>query len=415
MSFDMITVKYEKLLSDYGMYLLQNDILYKDSESNIYRISNKELSTLPKKELRGKVRDARMIFFGGLGFSGYNNEFNANNGIYRNTISREEEIRQSLKIEELYNKVLETLPDKNVVIFTHAPLDCWCESAKYQKDFVYVSGHTHRNLFHDDGEIRIYADNQIGYYNNDPHLKWFELDNEYDYFSDFSDGIYRITPEDYRLFHRGKNITIAFNREVNILYMLKKNGYYCFIHQSKGGSLTILNGGAKKKLDISDINYYYDHMDEVVAKIKSPLDEYTNIQEKIAREIRNFGGEGTIHGCIIDIDWYNHVYVNPVDLKITGYWAADIVNKIVYPNVPALLKERCPLMYTKYKKLLKSSSRKVPMISKDAKAEISVLSQEYLETDIYRVSREIKKMQKLSSNILSVWYEPDVVPKKIEG
>ena len=29
----------------------------------------------------------------------------------------------------------------------------------------------------------------------------------------------------------------------------------------------------------------------------------------------------------------------------------------------------------------------------------------YLDTDIYKASREIKKMQKLSSNILTSWYE----------
>ena len=28
------------------------------------------------------------------------------------------------------------------------------------------------------------------------------------------------------------------------------------------------------------------------------------------------------------------------------------------------------------------------------------------ETDIYKASREVKKMQKLSSNILSIWNEP---------
>jgi hypothetical protein len=32
------------------------------------------------------------------------------------------------------------------------------------------------------------------------------------------------------------------------------------------------------------------------------------------------------------------------------------------------------------------------------------LPQEYLKTDIYKVSREIKKMQKLNSNVLTTWY-----------
>lgn len=415
LTFDSIVEKYEKLISECGMYLLQNDILYKDSERRIHRITNEELISSSEKEVRDRLRDARIIFFGGLAFSGYNEQFNANNGIYRKTISRDEEIRQSKCFEELYNKVLGILPDRKIVVFTHTPMDCWSEKVNYHKEYVYVSGHTHRNQFYDDGETRIYADNQIGYSNNNPHLKWLEMDNEYDYFTDYEDGIHQITADDYRSFYRGKNIMITFNREVNVLYMLKKNGYYCFIHQSKGGSLTMLNGGALKKLNEWDINYYYDNMDMVVSAIKKPLDKYSSIQEKIAAEIRKLGGDGTIHGCIIDIDWYNHVYVNPVDMKITGYWASDIINKKIYPNVPALLEKECPSMYAKYTKLLKGSSKNLPMISNGAGTEISVLPQTYLDTDIYKASREIKKMQKLSSNILTTWYEVDNGRKMIES
>ena len=413
LSFESIVVKYEQLISERGMYLLQNDILYKDSERMMHRITNEELVTLSEKEIRDKLRDARIIFFGGLAFSGYNKEFNADNGIYRKTISRDEEIKQSKCFEKLYNKVLAIIPDRKLVVFTHTPMDCWSEKADYHKDYVYVSGHTHRNQFYDDGEIRIYADNQIGYSNNNPHLKLLEMDNEYDYFSDYEDGIHQISADDYRRFYRGKNILITFNREINVLYMLKKNGYYCFIHQSKGGSLTILDGGRLKRLDENDIYYYYNNMDAVIANIKNPLDKYSSIQEKISSEIRKIGGDGTIHGCIIDIDWYNHVYVNPFDEKITGYWASDIINKLIYPNVPALLEKECPLMYAKYTELLKSNSTNFLMLSKDVVTETSELPQAYLDTDIYKVSREIKKMQKLSSNILTTWYEDDNSQKRL--
>lgn len=33
------------------------------------------------------------------------------------------------------------------------------------------------------------------------------------------------------------------------------------------------------------------------------------------------------------------------------------------------------------------------------------MPQVYLETDIYRASREVKKLQKLSSHVLTTWYE----------
>lgn len=136
-----------------------------------------------------------------------------------------------------------------------------------------------------------------------------------------------------------------FTREVNILYMLKKKGYYCFIHKAKSGSLTILNGGALKSLKEKDINYYYVHMDEVISYIRDSLDKYMSIQQEISEEIQRMGGRGKIHGCIIDIDYYSYIDLNPVDLTITGYWALNQIDKWVYPDVPTFLETECPAIY----------------------------------------------------------------------
>lgn len=57
-----------------------------------------------------------------------------------------------------------------------------------------------------------------------------------------------------------------------------------------------------------------------------------------------------IHGSIIDIDFLNHIYVNPIDFSITGYWARDIINKIVFPSIPTLLESKCPKLFDNYKK-----------------------------------------------------------------
>ena len=81
---------------------------------------------------------------------------------------------------------------------------------------------------------------------------------------------------------------MTFTREVNVLYMLKKNGYYCFIHEAKSGSLTNLNGGALKRLEEKDINYYYAHMDEIISYIEKPFDKYMSIQQSISEEIKNW-------------------------------------------------------------------------------------------------------------------------------
>ncbi len=404
-SIDEIITIYRNVIEENGMHLLQNELLYMDSEDRICKISYEELLSISTKELRAQIRSTRIVILGGLGFSGYNEEFNADKGIYRATLDRAEEIAASKKFEELYNKVLPSICDKNTIIFTHTPKKDWNANAEPYKNFVYVSGHTHRNEFYDDGDYRIYSDNQIGYRNENPHLKNFLMDNEYDFFSDYEDGIHEITGTQYNDFYRGKNIQMTFTRKVNVLYMLKKNGYYCFIHKAKSGSLTILNGGALKRLEEKDIHYYYAHMDEVISYIRKPLDKYMSIQQSISEEIRKLGGAGTIHGCIIDIDWYNHIFVNPVDLTITGYWALNIIDKFVYPDVPALLEAKCPVIYGNYLKLIKEDKKNPLVFVKKKKGELEVLPQRYLRTDIYKVSGEIKKLQKLTSNILSSWYE----------
>lgn len=410
---DEIVLKYRNFLENYGMYLLHNDLLYYKEciglNENFHLIKYDELSQISNEEISECLRNSRYVILGGLGFSGYNEEFNADNGIYRDIIGRKEEIKQTKEFEKLYDRLSCILTEKNTIIFTHMPKRDWCSRMGYEKKFVYVSGHTHKNLFHDDGEIRIYSDNQIGYHNDKLYLKTFLIENEYDYFFDYSDGIFEITSEQYRDFYLGKNISMSFQRETNVLYMLKKNGYYCFLHKSKGDSLTILNGGAMKKLDNQSVHYYYDNMEAMISIVKKPLDKFTGFQESIANIIKKLGGEGTIHGCIIDIDYYNHIYVNPNDFSFTGYWAFDIIKKIVYRSIPDLLEAQCPQIFQNYCKSLKGS-KKNPLVPIQQK-NITPLFEEYLDTDIYEASRHIKKMQRLNSNILSVWYE-NKLPKK---
>ena len=141
----------------------------------------------------------------------------------------------------------------------------------------------------------------------------------------------------------------------------------------------------------------------MISIIKKPLDKFSTFQRQISDIIKKIGGSGTIHGCIIDIDFYNHIYVNPIDLSITGYCATDIINKIIYPSIPSLLENNCPIMFNEYIKLLEDCDKNSLVLKQ--KSNITSLPQIYLDTNIYKASREIKKMQRLNSNILSFWYE----------
>lgn len=388
---------YRKAIEKNGMYLIQNELLYIDSSKKFQKISYEQLLLSEPKQLRTQLQSTRLIIFGGI--IGY-----ANNGAYRFFIDRKEGIKEAKKIEELYNFLIPILKNKNVVIFTHMPKEDWCEEGGYQSKFVYVSGHTHRNEFFDDGDYRIYSDNQIGYHNENPHLKSFLIDCDYDCFDDYTDGVYKISASQYNDFYRGKNIRMTFTREADTLYMLKKNGYYCFIYQGKSGSLSILNGGALSKLDKDNVKYYYEHMDKVISYINTPLTKYTNILKQVSKQIQKIGGSGSIHGCIVDIDYYNHIFVNPEDLTIKGYWAYNMIYKIVYPDIPSLLKDKCPSLYTNYLKLLENDD-KTSLTIMEKSEDIDTCPKEYLDTTMYIASRNIKKMQRLNLNILTTWYD----------
>ncbi|MCM1541984.1 MAG: metallophosphoesterase [Blautia sp.] len=411
-TFDEIVPQYEREITGQGMYLLQNEIIYIEKfvgwkSWQLHKITTQELLSMSRKELRVRLNCALFIFFGGLAFSGYNEEFNANNGIYRSVIDREQEIAESKKFEHLYEIVLSNLSDRSVVVFTHTPKKDWCADSCCQGGFVYVSGHTHRNEFYDDGENRIYADNQMGYQYANAHLKYFRMERYIvDWFAEYEDGIHEITKQQYLDFYREKNMSITFTRDVYKLIMLKKSGYYCFLQQYGNGLFAILNGGKPIILREEDINYYYEKMDMMIAKISTPLDKYTSIQQKIADEVKIIGGRGSIHGAIIDIDFYSHIYVNPFDGTITGYWAKDIKQKTVFPSIPKLLKKKCPALYQNYLENLESKDGMLPSITNSQKLELDTVEQEYLDTSIYAASNEIRKMQKLYNNVLTTWYEP---------
>lgn len=412
--FDHIVDIYSKLLSGYGMVLLQNDLMnieYDNTCGSVGRYISRKHTIINYDSLNSKTNDeistllkySRLLIFGGIGFAGLNDSFNADYGIYRNIIDRSFEIQQSSIISDLYNKIYPILVKHNTVILTHMPKSDWTSDSDYRDGIVYIHGHTHRNIFHDDGFSRLYADNQVGYAAKTFGMKNLFISNDYDLMADYADGVHEISREQYIGFYRGHNLEITFRRSFSTLYMLKKKGWYCFVINTKKNQLLLLNGGSVTKLENASINYYYDHLDIMVSRIMNPLDTYTAFQKDIAKNVRAIGGSGRIHGCIVDIDATNHIYVNPLDMTVTGYWAADIVYKQIFPSIVSLLKQNCSLLYDNYMKLLSTNPNNNMGDMFDLSVDVNDDSISYLDTDMYKVSREIKKMQKLYNNVLTIW------------
>lgn len=123
------------------------------------------------------------------------------------------------------------------------------------------------------------------------------------------------------------------------------------------------------------------------------MNTYTDELLEVSKVVRSIGGDGTIHGCIVDIDYYNHIYINPMDGKITPYFAYDMERKYVYKNLYALLEEKKPSLFSRYIEWQKSNADNNMLIVQNTTLGDSAV----LVTDkkIYKASRSIKAIQYL--------------------
>lgn len=129
-----------------------------------------------------------------------------------------------------------------------------------------------------------------------------------------------------------RNDAKIYSKKMKICYM-----FFCYCKyatNSKRESLYLLNGGSLCKLaknGIDDLQFYYENMSLYVQNICKLLEKYTGVQNRLAMFIKNIGGSGKVHGCIIDVDRpqkeneysYCHLFVNPLDGKVTPYYAND--------------------------------------------------------------------------------------------
>lgn len=410
-----IVEKYRKLITENNMMLVHNNLYYIEQFS-IKEISTTELENIDDNELRKKMRCAKLIIFGGIGFSGQNQEFNANQGIYKKILDREQEIIESKKFDVLYKKVSRSLFDKNVIILTHMPMKDWSSHNDIIKGFVYISGHNHRNYYFDDGNMRIYADNQIGYNQKKVHMKYLFINMNYDWFSDYNDGIYVIKREDYINFYRGIGERCTLNREFKKLYMLKRDGTYLFLINSSGENLQILNGGSIKKVGKHSLQYFYDNLNKYAQSVKMFLSQFDEFQKNVSKEVKSIGGKGSIHGSIVDIDFYSHLYLNPFDGNVIPYFAYSMTDKYVYENLPSLLKSKCPELYSNYEQKYINNKNNGVLAPVNNNFVITSKAIYVRDTEMYRVSRVLKGLQFTSKyNIVRIWNDNVVEDSSIEN
>lgn len=361
-------------------------------------------------DLREFFDECSMLVLGGLGFCGLNPRYNADTGLFRDRVSREEDIERSKRFRAVYDKVMSCASDKRVVVLTHTQIEDWTTDAP-NKGWVYVNGHTHQNgLVKTDDGVAVLYDNQVGYKPKKWHLNQFSLERYYDPFEAWTDGIYQITPQQYMDFNAGRGIQMEYFRQQGDIYALKQKGIYMFMLQH-GLSLYLLRGGQKLNV-FHGLEYYAANLEKYVEKIQMAFKPYRNALDKIATEVKRFGGSGYVHGSIVDIDFYNHIYLDPFDGYLMPYFAFDVTGRREFHSVqellesspvPALGSDGKPLLLA-YTKLLDTGGVSIlaPTVKEDA---LAVVPMEVLdEKNIYAPSRVMKSIQYLlDKGVVRVW------------
>lgn len=412
------------------MYCLENEVLvcYKNSmyqNSDEFGVGRKTagmprgglcvlteemLLNTSTDDLREFFDECSMIVLGGLGFCGLNPRYNADTGLFRDRVSREEDVERSKRFRAVYDRVVSCADNKRVVVLTHTQTEDWTTDAPHP-NWVYVNGHTHQNgLVKTEDGVTVLYDNQVGYKPKKWHLNQFSLERYYAPFEAWADGIYRITPQQYMDFNAGRGIQMEYFRQQGDIYALKQKGIYMFMLQH-GLGLYLLRGGQKLNV-FHGLEYYAANLEKYVEKIQAAFRPYRNALDKIAAEVKRFGGSGYVHGSIVDIDFYNHIYLDPFDGYLMPYFAFDVTGRREFHSVqellesspvPALGSDGKPLL-SAYTKLLDAGGVSIlaPTVKEDA---LAVVPMEVLdEKNIYAPSRVMKSIQYLlDKGVVRVW------------
>lgn len=410
--------KYRSFFAKLKISFLHNELLFVDrqivSKNNYkgiaqthYKLSYKQCLELDKKtssEINKQFCTTSYIIVGGLGFSGLNAKHNATIGLYGNAIKTlDQDILETSKFSRLYDSVLKHFPDKQVIVLSHTPKEDWT-NLPFHKGWIYVNGHTHQNKWTNRDDVRVYEDNQLGYTSVNYHLKHFQLKNlDYDIFDYYKDGCYIISNKQYSDFNRGLGLS-GNGREGGKIHMLKRSGLYCFLFEDLNrNKLYFLNGGILHNIENQDINYYYNNMEAFANILKNITQTRQDILNKLSKAIIQIGGNGRIHGSIVDIDYYNHIYLNVFDGSITSYYATSMTDKYVYRNIPSLLKARLPRLYNNYQRLLNANQDSALVVGDNMLSDSAI---KIASTDMYKASRIMKRLQALlNKNVIRIWDE----------
>lgn len=401
---------------------------YKRKIPYVQFLDNEYISVYSK---RGKLK---CIIAGGTGFSKFNEKYNADTQINAGDINHLVECKESELLVDTIEKAVEasscdfyneytkkTEPVScPVIVLSHMPPKDWTTSTLNK--CVYFCGHDHKNRKVLDNGASIIANNQIGYTGKHIELKKEVIGLNYNPFIYYQDGAHEINTRDYLLFcwFCGEGVSSAYHIERQLknqntkFYMIKSNGFYMFLLTNPKLGTRICNGGIVKWIsDISSIDYYETVFPIIVEHFLIALSPYREAQEHISHRLKELGFSGRIHGCIIDIDFYNHIGLDPETGVPTYYYSPTFGLVEEYSSFEELCSQSPRLECKNKEELARRLNKEGSIIPYEysTKQEIG-LHAVSKSLGMYGTSREMNKFQRLfTCNVLREWN--DAYAKKL--
>ena len=289
----------------------------------------------------------------------------------------------------------------------------------------------------------------------------------------YDDGIFDITVDDYWTYYRPlyrKGKRPAFKNTERIK-LVKHNGFIMFISISDKGVQGILNGASTRTIN-HPIEYYYDNIDKYARTVlaifsdywkalfgvseqihslapseeylrKKWYSEYLRDFEKMQAYFRSYvkndkapvkepksfiewyntegyriKPNGTVHGCIVDIDTTKHVYLNPYDGGVVSYSAQTMYDKNVYKNMLSLIANERPDLLESFQDENETVEYSLSVLAKKTSYmlfkpddEISTEIMKEYDTSMYDTSNRLYALQYIyTHHLVKSWYD-DILEK----
>ena len=159
-SYENCIQAYRTVFDRLGITFLNNDGEYIIHEIPRMRLDDDKIVEVKKEDNPEQYEKYsayvhNIAIIGGIGFAGYNEMFNAKNGIYRDVINREQEIQHTKNWEKYYSESVKKAHEEHdlLLILTHTPFSDWSDKKQVNSNCIYFSGHNHLNTVYNRDDI----------------------------------------------------------------------------------------------------------------------------------------------------------------------------------------------------------------------------------------------------------------------